>query len=68
MCSHELDANSPSYPLLAGRPIGKRIARLDKDGLAQLYSPGQWEKVNLLASVQINSSYELANMSGQHAK
>lgn len=52
MCSSEMDTTSPSYPLRASKPVGKRIARLDKDRLAQLYSPGQWEKVNLLACVQ----------------
>lgn len=52
MCSSEMDTASPSYPLRASKPVGKRIARLDKDRLAQLYSPGQWEKVNLLACVQ----------------
>jgi alpha-mannosidase len=53
MCSNEIDANPPPYPLRAPKPVGKRIARLDKDRLSQLYSPGQWEKVNLLAYVNI---------------
>ncbi|KAJ5689862.1 hypothetical protein N7462_004254 [Penicillium macrosclerotiorum] len=49
MCSNRADDCPQSYPLRPSRPVGKRIARLDKDRLAQLYSPGQWEKVNLLA-------------------
>lgn len=42
-----------SYPLRARAPIGKRIPRLDKNRIANFYTPGQWEKVNLLRYVLV---------------
>ncbi|PCG90780.1 hypothetical protein PENOC_100440 [Penicillium occitanis (nom. inval.)] len=51
-CQHEAIPASTvlgSYPLRARAPVGKRIARLDKNRIANFYTPGQWEKVNLLS-------------------
>jgi len=38
-----------SYPLLAPKPVGQRIAGIYKDRISQFYAGGQWDKVNLLA-------------------
>ncbi|KAK1526054.1 glycosyl hydrolase family 38 domain-containing protein [Colletotrichum costaricense] len=40
---------SSSYPLRAPVPVGKRANKLYRDRTANFYSPGQWEKVNLLS-------------------
>ncbi|KAJ2905043.1 alpha-mannosidase [Zalerion maritima] len=38
-----------SYPLRAPKPVGQRISNIYRDRIAQFYSHGQWEKVNLNA-------------------
>ncbi|ROT37304.1 glycosyl hydrolase family 38 domain-containing protein [Sodiomyces alkalinus F11] len=38
-----------SYPVLASRPVGQIISKIYKDRIRSFYSPGQYEKHNLLA-------------------
>ena len=57
MCSHEGATMSGEegqtrmavYPLRALKPVGKRITSLYKKRIANFFTEGQWEKVNLLA-------------------
>ena len=37
------------YPLRAPAPVGKKITSLYKKRLVNFFTPGQWEKVNLMA-------------------
>lgn len=37
------------YPLKAPAPVGKKIASLYKKRLVNFFTPGQWEKANLMA-------------------
>ncbi|KAK1593947.1 glycosyl hydrolase family 38 domain-containing protein [Colletotrichum navitas] len=59
MCGHDAScANSSSsvttpYPLRAPVPVGKRANKLYRDRTANFYSPGQWEKVNLLSMMHL---------------
>ena len=43
VCGHH------SYPQLAPRPVGQRIAGIYRERISQFYSRGQWDKVNLLS-------------------
>ncbi|KAK1672846.1 glycosyl hydrolase family 38 domain-containing protein [Colletotrichum godetiae] len=45
--------SSCSYPLRAPVPVGKRANKLYRDRTANFYSPGQWEKVNLLSMMHL---------------
>ncbi|KAL5316245.1 hypothetical protein ACEPPN_015290 [Leptodophora sp. 'Broadleaf-Isolate-01'] len=60
MCSHgthgtprgshsATDTAAKPYPFKAVAPVGKKITSLYKKRLANFLTPGQWEKVNLLA-------------------
>ncbi|EED13902.1 hypothetical protein TSTA_101420 [Talaromyces stipitatus ATCC 10500] len=63
----ENDGNS-QYPLRTSGPVGKRIMRLDRNRVGQLYSPGQWEKVNLLSfqeATDESNSYEITQVGQQ---
>jgi alpha-mannosidase len=46
---HEHAVPASVYPLRASGPVGKRITTLYKKRLDNFLTPGQWEKVNLLA-------------------
>ncbi|KAL0932918.1 alpha-mannosidase [Colletotrichum truncatum] len=49
-CEHEPSSiEAQPYPLRASAPVGKRVNKLYRDGIANFYSQGQWEKVNLLS-------------------
>jgi alpha-mannosidase len=58
MCSHgshapthgeALATTAQPYPIKAPGPVGKKITSLYKKRLVNFFTPGQWEKVNLLA-------------------
>lgn len=60
MCSHGAHADTQGeplavattarpYPLKAPAPVGKKITSLYKKRLVNFFTPGQWEKVNLMA-------------------
>lgn len=60
MCSHGthtalhesgpgLATTATPYPVRAPGPVGKKITSLYKKRLVNFFTPGQWEKVNLLA-------------------
>jgi alpha-mannosidase len=60
MCSHgahgapqegseAIPTTAKSYPLRAPAPVGKKITSLYKKRLTNFFTPGQWEKVNLMA-------------------
>ncbi|KAH7139896.1 alpha-mannosidase [Dactylonectria estremocensis] len=57
MCSHGTHAASlgavattaQPYPLKVVAPVGKKITSLYKKRLVNFFTPGQWEKVNLMA-------------------
>ncbi|KAH7367850.1 alpha-mannosidase [Plectosphaerella cucumerina] len=60
MCSHgshapthgeALATTAQPYPIKAPGPVGKKITSLYKKRLVNFFTPGQWEKVNLLASL-----------------
>ncbi|CRK05543.1 Alpha-mannosidase like protein [Verticillium longisporum] len=63
MCSHGTDGHDHGAPppvpattakpylLRAPAPVGKKITSLYKKRLVNFFTPGQWEKVNLLASL-----------------
>ncbi|PMD32478.1 glycoside hydrolase family 38 protein [Hyaloscypha variabilis F] len=51
MNGHEHSSLAP-YPLRAQAPVGKRITSLYKKRLDNFFTPGQWEKVNLLAALK----------------
>ncbi|KAF9872038.1 alpha-mannosidase [Colletotrichum karsti] len=50
------------YPLRASMPVGKRVNKLYRDRTANFYSPGQWEKVNLLAMMHIATCSQPPNL------
>lgn len=55
MCSHgprgprAADTTAKPYPVKAVAPVGKKITSLYKKRLVNFFTPGQWEKVNLMA-------------------
>jgi alpha-mannosidase len=49
MCGHEHATPTNDYPLRALGPVGKRITSLYKKRMVNFFTPGQWEKVNILA-------------------
>ncbi|KAF5010623.1 hypothetical protein FDECE_3225 [Fusarium decemcellulare] len=57
MCSHgthavpdgAVDTTARPYPLRALVPVGKKITSLYKKRLVNFFTPGQWEKVNLMS-------------------
>lgn len=49
MNCEESQTQSAVYPLKVQKPVGKRIASLYKKRLANFFTEGQWEKVNLLS-------------------
>ena len=38
-----------AYPTKAVAPVGKKITSLYKKRLTNFFTPGQWEKVNIMA-------------------
>ncbi|CZR51050.1 probable alpha-mannosidase [Phialocephala subalpina] len=77
MCSHEVAAPSGQertiatnvYPLRALGPVGKRITSIYKKRLANFFTPGQWEKANLLVALNdgVYSGPENIKLSVWHA-
>lgn len=55
-----------SYPLRAQAAVGKRIPRLDKNRIANFYTPGQWEKVNLLRYVLFLTTAHMTRSISDH--
>jgi alpha-mannosidase len=51
MNGHEPSSPTTPYPLRAIGPVGKRITSLYQKRLDNFFTPGQWEKANLLALV-----------------
>lgn len=53
MCSHGPPSGAPQvaapYPLKAAAPVGKKVTALYKKRLVNFFTPGQWEKVNILS-------------------
>jgi alpha-mannosidase len=49
MSGEEGQTRMAVYPLRALKPVGKRITSLYKKRIANFFTEGQWEKVNLLA-------------------
>ncbi|KAK1496397.1 glycosyl hydrolase family 38 domain-containing protein [Colletotrichum cuscutae] len=57
-------SGSSTYPLRAPVPVGKRANKLYRDRTANFYSPGQWEKVNLLSPLRPLSHRPLSDAFG----
>ncbi|KAH6663350.1 glycosyl hydrolase family 38 domain-containing protein [Halenospora varia] len=60
MCSHQVAAMGNDeegriptslYPMRASGPVGKRVTAIYQKRMANFLTPGQWEKVNLLAAL-----------------
>ncbi|KAI8300404.1 Alpha-mannosidase [Colletotrichum sp. SAR11_59] len=61
-CGHQPASPTTSYPLRAPAPVGKRVNKLYRDRTANFYSPGQWEKVNLLSMLHLAVCSEPPNL------
>ncbi|KAH0420231.1 glycosyl hydrolase family 38 domain-containing protein [Colletotrichum camelliae] len=62
-CGHQpAPSTTRSYPLRAPTPVGKRVNKLYRDRTANFYSPGQWEKVNLLSMLHLAVCSEPPNL------
>ncbi|KAI8247291.1 Alpha-mannosidase [Colletotrichum sp. SAR 10_77] len=61
-CGHQPASSTSSYPLRAPAPVGKRVNKLYRDRTANFYSPGQWEKVNLLSMLHLAVCSEPPNL------
>ncbi|OHE90901.1 glycosyl hydrolase family 38 domain-containing protein [Colletotrichum orchidophilum] len=68
-CGSGSSSSTPSYPLRAPVPVGKRANKLYRDRTANFYSPGQWEKVNLLSMMHlaVRSDPSVINLSVWHS-
>jgi alpha-mannosidase len=49
MNGRERSSPTTTYPLRAIGPVGRRITSIYQKRLDNFFTPGQWEKVNLLA-------------------
>ncbi|KAI8182492.1 Alpha-mannosidase [Colletotrichum sp. SAR 10_86] len=61
-CGHQPASSTSLYPLRAPAPVGKRVNKLYRDRTANFYSPGQWEKVNLLSMLHLAVCSEPPNL------
>ncbi|KAJ5010945.1 Alpha-mannosidase [Colletotrichum sp. SAR 10_99] len=61
-CDHQPASSTSLYPLRAPAPVGKRVNKLYRDRTANFYSPGQWEKVNLLSMLHLAVCSEPPNL------
>ncbi|KAJ3959339.1 hypothetical protein N0V92_004042 [Colletotrichum tropicale] len=61
-CGHQPASSTIAYPLRAPAPVGKRVNKLYRDRTANFYSPGQWEKVNLLSMLRLAVCSEPPNL------
>ncbi|KAI8311850.1 Alpha-mannosidase [Colletotrichum sp. SAR11_240] len=61
-CGHQPASSTIAYPLRAPAPVGKRVNKLYRDRTANFYSPGQWEKVNLLSMLHLAVCSEPPNL------